>query len=217
MTDDGRMTLDELATAVQMTARNVRAYQTRGLLQPPRRHGRVSVYGTEHVERLRQVRRARQRGASLRLLRTFIAEGRDLDSVWTSPEPAEGDVTAPPPAHPPAGGHTSACLERRRVPLAPLLAAWGADAAGAALPTELPASFECAVTALADAGVLAPPAAVRLAGALADTAQAVADVAAGAVRAVEAERRSVAAARIGELAGALVEQLVAGTAADARR
>src|ERR687885_2793564 len=93
MTNGERLTLAELAGAVGMTARNVRAYQTRGLLQPPGRAGRHSVYGVEHVERLRQVQRARRRGASLQLLRTLIAEGRDLDEVLA--------VTAEPPPEPP--------------------------------------------------------------------------------------------------------------------
>src|SRR5215212_12011237 len=103
MTNGDRLTLAELASAVGMTARNVRAYQTRGLLQPPRRAGRSSVYGAEHVRRLLQVQRARARGASLALLQTLIAEGRDLDGVWS--EPAAGpDRSEPSPrAQGPAG------------------------------------------------------------------------------------------------------------------
>ena len=85
MTNGEPLTLAELADAVGMTARNVRAYQTRGLLQPPRRSGRSSVYGDEHVRRLMQVQQARARGASLTLLRTLIREGRDLEGVWDEP------------------------------------------------------------------------------------------------------------------------------------
>src|SRR5512133_2601332 len=87
MTDEERLTLERLAGAVGMTIRNVRAYQTRGLLQPPQRVGRTSVYTRDHVERLRQVQRARARGASLQLLRTLIAEGRDLDGIWEGLDP----------------------------------------------------------------------------------------------------------------------------------
>ena len=76
MTNGDHLTLAQLAEAVGMTARNVRAYQTRGLLQPPRRAGRNSLYGDEHLRRLLQVKRARARGASLALLRTLIREGR---------------------------------------------------------------------------------------------------------------------------------------------
>ena len=49
----------------------------------------MSVYGAEHVERLRQVQQARSRGASLRLLRTLIAEGRDLNGVWDAGPPGD--------------------------------------------------------------------------------------------------------------------------------
>src|SRR5690348_16424985 len=91
MTNGDPLTLAQLADAVGMTARNVRAYQTRGLLQPPRRAGRTSVYGDEHVRRLMQVQQARARGASLALLRTLIREGRDLEGVWAEPRAADPD------------------------------------------------------------------------------------------------------------------------------
>src|SRR5215218_7412732 len=115
MTNGYRLTLAELANAVGMTARNVRAYQTRGLLQPPRRAGRSSVYGDEHVRRLMQVQHARARGASLTLLRTLIREGRDLEGVWAEPRAGDDpdgdrvvvDLTEAAP------GHTPDCLARR--------------------------------------------------------------------------------------------------------
>lgn len=235
MTQSERLTLEQLAAAGHMTARNVRAYQTRGLLQPPRREGRASVYGAEHVERLLQVQRARDRGASLRLLRTLIAEGRDLDGVW-DPGPAgppgasaDGSPAGSPVGSPDAyvdvtdaglaGPHTADCSARRRLTLAPLLAAWvpdTRDAAGVPLPAQVPGSFVCALTALDDAGVLAPPAAVRLAVTLVEAARGVTEAAAVALRAVDDERREAAAARIGELAGALVEQLVTASAGSVR-
>jgi DNA-binding transcriptional MerR regulator len=74
-----QLSLDELSAAAGMTARNVRAYQTKGLIPPPSRRGRRSVYGTEHLQRLQAIERARQRGASLTLIATHLAEGRALD------------------------------------------------------------------------------------------------------------------------------------------
>jgi DNA-binding transcriptional MerR regulator len=62
-----------------MTARNVRAYQTKGLLPPPTRQGRRSVYGPDHLQRLLAIERARARGASLSLIVSHLAEGRPLD------------------------------------------------------------------------------------------------------------------------------------------
>ena len=114
MTDEQRLTLEELAGAVGMTTRNVRAYQTRGLLQPPRRAGRTSVYTHEHVRRLRQVQQARARGASLTLLRTLIAEGRDLDGVWEGRgRPTHRQLVDVTDA---ALQHTAACLAHLDVP-----------------------------------------------------------------------------------------------------
>ncbi|MBW8837369.1 MAG: MerR family transcriptional regulator, partial [Burkholderia sp.] len=129
MTDEQRLTLEELAGAVGMTTRNVRAYQTRGLLQPPRRAGRTSVYTGEHVERLQQVQRARARGASLQLLRTLIAEGRDLDGVWEGRgRPTRRQLVDITDA---ALGHTPPCLAHLDVPLDGVLTQLGeADADG---------------------------------------------------------------------------------------
>src|SRR3954462_3970496 len=122
MTNGDSLTLAELARTVGMTARNVRAYQTRGLLQPPLRAGRSSVYGAEHVRRLQQVQRARARGASLALLQTLIAEGRDLDGVWSEPGGVWSEAGGLAPADDvvdvtdDALGHTADCLARREVP-----------------------------------------------------------------------------------------------------
>ena len=67
-TDQSMLTLDELAVAAQMTARNVRAYRTRGLLPPPYRIGRETRYGPEHLARLGEIRRLRAGGVPLRLI-----------------------------------------------------------------------------------------------------------------------------------------------------
>jgi DNA-binding transcriptional MerR regulator len=47
--------IDELAQAAGMTVRNVRVYQDRGLLPPPRREGRVGLYSDAHLARLRLI------------------------------------------------------------------------------------------------------------------------------------------------------------------
>ena len=46
------MTIDELARRVDMTARNIREWQTNGLLQPPERRGRVGIYTDDHRSRI---------------------------------------------------------------------------------------------------------------------------------------------------------------------
>ena len=50
-----RFTVDELARLGGTTGRNVRAFQTQGLLPRPELVGRTGFYGDEHLERLRAV------------------------------------------------------------------------------------------------------------------------------------------------------------------
>jgi DNA-binding transcriptional MerR regulator len=78
--DNRRYTLDELAGAAGMTVRNVRAYQTRGLLPGPARRGRRAVYTGEHLLRLEAIHRARDRGASLGLISAHLADGGSLSA-----------------------------------------------------------------------------------------------------------------------------------------
>src|SRR3954468_8479288 len=47
-TEDGQLTIDELARRTGMTVRNLRAHQSRGLLPPPEVRGRTGYYGREH-------------------------------------------------------------------------------------------------------------------------------------------------------------------------
>jgi DNA-binding transcriptional MerR regulator len=79
MGDQKRFTLEELAEATGMTPRNVRAYQTRGLIPRPVREGRRSVYGPDHVRQITAIQRARAEGASLELLSGVVADGGSLN------------------------------------------------------------------------------------------------------------------------------------------
>lgn len=65
MVRDVELTIDELAHEVGMTARNVRAYQTRGLLPQPRLRGRTAIYGAAHVRRLQVVKQVHAAGVPL--------------------------------------------------------------------------------------------------------------------------------------------------------
>jgi DNA-binding transcriptional MerR regulator len=70
-------TIDELAALIGLPVRTIREYQTLGLLPPPRRVGRIGLYGPGHVRRLHLVARLRDRGHSL-------AGIGDLLGNWTS-------------------------------------------------------------------------------------------------------------------------------------
>lgn len=63
--EPGELTVDQLAAAVGMTVRNVRAYAARGLLPPPRLVGRTGWYSAEHVARLTVVRELLDQGFTL--------------------------------------------------------------------------------------------------------------------------------------------------------
>ena len=78
------MTIDELSRVSGVTSRNIRAYQTRGLLPPPRVEGRVGYYDDGHLARLRYVNNLQERGFSLAAIQALLDawdEGRDLTDV----------------------------------------------------------------------------------------------------------------------------------------
>jgi len=60
-----RYRVEQLAAACDVSVDTVRYYQTLGLLPAPTREGRVAWYGTEHVERIREVRSLQRKGLTL--------------------------------------------------------------------------------------------------------------------------------------------------------
>ncbi len=63
--DDDAMTVEEVARRAGTTSRNVRSYQTKGLLSHPRKTGRVGFYNRFHLTRLRLISSMQERGYSL--------------------------------------------------------------------------------------------------------------------------------------------------------
>ncbi|MEX2587299.1 MAG: MerR family transcriptional regulator [Actinomycetota bacterium] len=61
----GKMTIDELAREAGTTTRNIRAYQTKGVLEPPDIVGRIGYYSKDHLTRLKLISRLQQRGFGL--------------------------------------------------------------------------------------------------------------------------------------------------------
>lgn len=57
--------IGELARAAGIRVRNLRYYQERGLLPPPRREGRIAWYSQEHLARLRVISDLLERGHTL--------------------------------------------------------------------------------------------------------------------------------------------------------
>lgn len=71
------LTIDQLAQATGMTARNIRAHQSRGLLPPPEVRGRTGYYGPDHVARIALIQELQADGFNLELIRRLLesAEG----------------------------------------------------------------------------------------------------------------------------------------------
>ncbi len=85
-------TIEELAALFGLPSSTVRMYQTRRLLPPPDRRGRRTVYGPEHVQRLRQITRLKSHGYSLAAIGHLfraLESGLDLADVISHPELAE--------------------------------------------------------------------------------------------------------------------------------
>jgi DNA-binding transcriptional MerR regulator len=70
--NEDALTIDELARRVGMTARNVRAYQSRRLIPPPTLRGRTGYYGPQHVARLELIRELQAEGFNLEAIRRLL-------------------------------------------------------------------------------------------------------------------------------------------------
>ncbi len=60
-----QLTIDQLAQTAGLTVRNVRSYQSRGLIPSPDVQGRVGYYGAEHLARLALIREMQAQGFNL--------------------------------------------------------------------------------------------------------------------------------------------------------
>jgi DNA-binding transcriptional MerR regulator len=96
--------LDELARISGVSARNIRAYRERGLLDAPRRSGRSAYYNDVHVAQLETINGLLRRGFNSAHIAEFFAGMRDgadladilgLQRAVLSPR---GDGDGPPPS-----------------------------------------------------------------------------------------------------------------------
>jgi DNA-binding transcriptional MerR regulator len=77
VTEVTEMTVDELARRAGMTVRNVRAHQSRGLLQPPQVRGRTGYYGPDHLARLEFIKELQAEGFNLGAIRRILDNAPD--------------------------------------------------------------------------------------------------------------------------------------------
>lgn len=90
--------IDELAQRAGTTVRNVRAYQERGLLAPPRRQGRAGVFDDAHLRRLRMIGRLLERGYTLANIGELLdawEKGRAIHDVLGEDDRIPARVTVP--------------------------------------------------------------------------------------------------------------------------
>src|SRR5256885_16290816 len=64
--------IEQLARACGMAVDAIRFYQGKGLLDAPRREGRVTWYAESHLERLGRIRELQRRGFTLTVIRRFL-------------------------------------------------------------------------------------------------------------------------------------------------
>ena len=99
---DDLMTIEELARRADTATTTVRMYQTKGLLPPPVRHGRIGYYGQAHLSRLRLIAGLQDQGFSLagikrlteawengRSLQDILGLETQVASVWAAEEPVK--------------------------------------------------------------------------------------------------------------------------------
>ncbi len=118
--------VDELAEAAGIGVELLRSYQTKGLLDSPRREGRVALYDDRHLERLRSIRSLKDKGYSLKA----------ISGLLDRPRPAV-EVARAAALIPPAGDDDHLDLhdlaDKTRVPLAVLRSL---EASGVVRPRE---------------------------------------------------------------------------------
>jgi DNA-binding transcriptional MerR regulator len=68
-----RYRVEQLASACDVTVDTVRYYQSRGLIEPPTRDGRIAWYGDDHAARIREVRALQRKGLTLAAIRRVLS------------------------------------------------------------------------------------------------------------------------------------------------
>jgi DNA-binding transcriptional MerR regulator len=113
--------LDDLARISGVSARNIRAYRERGLLDPPRRVGRSAYYDDYHLSQLKTINQLLRRGFNSAHIAEFFAsmrQGADLSDILgiqqaiLGPRTDQGPVVS---SERPAVGIDADCDEARKL------------------------------------------------------------------------------------------------------
>jgi DNA-binding transcriptional MerR regulator len=85
------MTIDQLAHETGMTARNIRAHQSRGLLPPPVIRARTGFYGPEHAERVRLILQLQDEGFNLAAIKRLVESREAIGFTRAVLAPFDGE------------------------------------------------------------------------------------------------------------------------------
>jgi DNA-binding transcriptional MerR regulator len=116
--------LDDLARISGVSARNIRAYRERGLLDPPRRVGRSAYYDDYHLSQLKTINQLLRRGFNSAHIAEFFAsmrQGADLADILgiqpaiLGPRADEGGEASVDSSDRPAAGIDPDCDEARKL------------------------------------------------------------------------------------------------------
>lgn len=75
------LTIEQLSAESGVTTRNIRAYQTQGLLPAPVRRGRASAYDAEHLAQLEMIRDLRTQGIGLPAIERLMKWGEGIPAA----------------------------------------------------------------------------------------------------------------------------------------
>jgi DNA-binding transcriptional MerR regulator len=89
-----RYRVEQLAAACEVSVDTVRYYQSRGLLEPPAREGRVAWYSPQHIERIREVRGLQRKGLTLAAIKRVVQGdlGKPDADLAAAVAAARGDI-----------------------------------------------------------------------------------------------------------------------------
>lgn len=79
--DGSEMTVEALSARTGVSVRNIRAYQTAGLMPPPRLKGRLGLYDVEHQGKLELIRDLRQQGFRLEAIKGMLE--KTPEGAWS--------------------------------------------------------------------------------------------------------------------------------------
>lgn len=128
------MRVEQLSAQADVSVDTIRYYQSKGLLDPPRREGRIAWYGDAHLERLSRIRTLQQRGFTLATIARLVTG--ELDAA---DEALLGRLSGatPPPAGATPDGPTYSLDELAAATTLPLALVKALEAEGLLIPTRV--------------------------------------------------------------------------------